>query len=203
VGKLEEEEWMGSHRTWVMAMLAIAMVATACGGDDESSNAAASSETTAAMTATTAAMTATTAASTATTAAPSGSQDTSGGAGNSGHLVLGEETIVFDSARCYLQEQDAAAGGGKILFTAQAFGTNAAGDPITVDVSRYDQDSQFTGDDVIVDIGDPLSGDAVSLRSSSDVGTITVDGSTLRADGLTLTNLDDFTEQSGSFEINC
>lgn len=118
-------------------------------------------------------------------------------------LVLGDETITFDSARCFLEEQDAAAGGGKILFVAQAFGTNAAGDELVIDVSRYDEDSQFEGDDIIIDIGDIFSEDAVSLGGGGPIGTVTVDGSNLSADDLTFNNFDDFSEHTGSFEINC
>ncbi len=125
------------------------------------------------------------------------------GGGNGGTLVLGDETIAFDGARCFLQEQEAAAGGGKILFVVQAFGTNAAGDQLSIDVSRYDEDSQFTGDDIIVDIGDPFSDEAVSLMASADLGTVAIDGSTLSAGALTFVNFDDMSEQGGSFEINC
>jgi len=120
-----------------------------------------------------------------------------------GTLVLGEETISFDNTRCFLQEQDAAAGGGKILFVAQAFGTNADGDELLIDVSRYDEDSRFAGDDIVVDIGDPFSAEAVSWRANAELGTIQVDGSTVSADGLTFVNFDDFSEMPGSFRISC
>ena len=173
------------RNAWLAAGLSFLLVVAACGGDDESAPSNDSSGGTA-----------------ATTAAPSANPAPSSGAGG-GELVIGDETITFDRARCFLQEQDAAGGGGKILFTAQAFGTNAAGDPITLDVSRYDEDSQFTGDDIILDIGDPFSDDAVSLASSADLGTVSVDGSTLSAGDLTFVNFDDFSEQNGSFEINC
>jgi len=126
-----------------------------------------------------------------------------GGASGGGTLVLGEETIELDSARCFLEEQDAAGGGGKILFVAQAFGVDAGGEELVLDVSRYDEDSQFTGDDIIVDIGDPFSDDAVSLRSGGEVGTVAVDGSNLSAEDLVFVNFDDSTEQPGSFDINC
>ena len=125
------------------------------------------------------------------------------GGGDAGSLVIGDETIEFDSARCFLEEQDAAGGGGKILFVAQAFGVDAGGEELVLDVSRYDEDSQFTGDDIIVDIGDPFSDDAVSLRSGGEVGTVAVDGSNLSAEDLVFVNFDDSTEQPGSFDINC
>ncbi len=123
--------------------------------------------------------------------------------GDAGSMVLGDETIVFTSARCFLEEQDAAAGGGKILFVAQGSGTNAAGEAVALDVSRYDEDSQFTGDKSNVVIGDPFSGDAASWDANGDIGTVTVDGSTVSADGLTWVHVDDRTEQPGSFSVNC
>lgn len=126
-----------------------------------------------------------------------------GSGGGGGTLVLGDETIALDSARCFLEEQDAAGGGGKILFVAQGFGTNAAGDELVVDLSRYDEESQFTGDDILVDIGDPFSDDAVSLSASGDIGTIVIDGSTLSASGLTFDNFDDGSQTPGSVQVNC
>ena len=86
---------------------------------------------------------------------------------------------------------------------AQAFGTNAAGDEVVLDISRYDEDSQFHGDDIIVDIGDPFSDGAVSLSAFGEVGTVAVDGSRLSADGLSFLNFDDNSEVAGSFEVNC
>jgi hypothetical protein len=132
----------------------------------------------------------------------SGGDASSVGGGGAGTLVVGDETISLDSSRCFLESQDAV-GGGKILFVAQAFGTNAAGEPLVLDVSRYDEDSQFTGDDIKVDIGDPYSDDAVSLSAIEEVGTVAIDGSTLSADGLTFSNFTDLSEQSGSFEFSC
>ncbi len=123
--------------------------------------------------------------------------------GSAGTLVLGEETVEFDSARCFFEEQDAVGGGGKILFVAQAFGETAAGEPIVIDVSRYDEDSRFTGDNIIVDFGDPFLDDFVSMSAHTDLGTVTVDGSSLSASGLTFLDSSGMAEQSGSFQINC
>jgi len=183
---------MGLKRTWMIAAVALVLIVAGCGDDDDG---AASGNDAPATTA---------APSDAGTTVPSGDDDEPAApSGGNGELVLGDETITFDSARCFLEEQEAAAGGGKILFVAQAFGTNAAGEQVAIDVSRYDEDSQFTGDDIIVDFGDPFSDDAVSLSAKADVGTVSVDGSTLSADGLTFRNFDDNTELTGSFRINC
>ncbi|MEQ8842518.1 MAG: hypothetical protein RIB98_16160 [Acidimicrobiales bacterium] len=124
-------------------------------------------------------------------------------AGGGGTLVLGDETITLDSARCFLEEQDAAAGGGKILFVGQGSGTNADGTELLLDVSRYDEESQFTGDDITVDIGDPFSDDLVSYRAAAEIGTVQIDGSVMSADGLTFSNFDLGEELPGSFQLNC
>lgn len=186
-------------RPWVAAGAAIALSLAACGGDDDSSDAvddaaaadAGDSESEPAG-------------DDAGDAGDDGGEAAGGGGGaGGGTLVLGAETIEFDSARCFLEEQDAAAGGGKILFVAQAFGTTADGEELVLDVSRYDADSQFTGDDIIVDIGDPFSDDSVSMSAKGDIGTVSVDGSRLSAGDLTFFNFDDGTEQPGSFDVNC
>lgn len=184
---------MGLKRAWLIAAVALLLIVAGCGDDDDG---AAGGDDTPATTA---------APSDEGTAAPSGNDDepAAPSGGNGGELVLGDETITFDSARCFLQEQEAAAGGGKILFVGQASGTNAAGEQVMIDVSRYDEDSQFVGDDIVVDIGDPFSDDAVSYLGGSDAFIVSLDGSTLSADGLTFRNFDDNTELSGSFRIDC
>lgn len=171
-------------RHWIAIGGIAALALSACGGDDDGGAEPAPAEADEAGDDTAGDV-----------AAPSGS----GG----GTLVLGDETITFDSARCFLEEQDAAAGGGKILFVAQAYGTNAAGEELVIDVSRYDEDSQFAGDDISVDIGDPFGDDAISYSARGDIGTVAVDGRSLSADGLTFTDFDAGLEAAGSFEIDC
>ena len=124
------------------------------------------------------------------------------GGGSAGTLTLGDETIAFDSARCFLEEQEAAAGGGTIEFVGQAFGTNAAGENVSIDVSRFSGESMFAGDDVSVVIGDPRAGGARSLGSSSPTGTVSLDGSVLSASSITFRD-DQAAEVTASFVINC
>ncbi len=114
-------------------------------------------------------------------AADAGADAGNSGGGGGGELVFDGEAITLDSPLCYLQEQDAAAGGGKILLNAEAQGTTAAGEPIEVDFVRWDEDSQFHGDDVIIGIGDFTTGSYVELNGGGEVGLVTVDGSTLIA----------------------
>ncbi len=134
-----------------------------------------------------------------------GSSGGNGGApaGDAGTVVLGDETIAFDSARCDMQEQAAPEGGGKILFSIQAYGSNANGDEIRVEVSRYDQDSQFVGDKIELVIGDPFSADAVKWNADDVIETVALDGQTAIANNLTFTNGADGTTVAGSFEVHC
>jgi hypothetical protein len=118
-------------------------------------------------------------------------------------VTIGDDVIVLESARCFLQEQDVAGSAGKILFTGQGYGQLTSGEEIVLDVTRYDEDSLFTGDDIEVDVGDPFGDEFYSWTASGDLGTISLDGSTLRADGLTFQHSEDFSEMSGSFELKC
>jgi hypothetical protein len=174
-------------------------LAIACGGDDDDSSggtqATGSNGGTAA-----------TQAPSGNGAAPTQAPPDNGGSaasGGSGTLTLGDEVIELDRSRCYLQEQDVAGSPGKILFTAQGFGTTAAGEDFVLDVSRYDEDSLFYGDDILVDVGDPFGDDFYEWNGASDFGTIELDGSTLRAGGLTFTKDSDGSQVSGAFELVC
>ena len=120
--------------------------------------------------------------------------------GGGGSLVLGDETIALDSARCYLREQTAA--GQKIELTGQAYGTNAAGEAIILDFSRFAEESDFTGDDITVDIGDVYADDAIHLTAKLDIGGVARDGSKLQASNFELRS-DDGSTTAASFEIHC
>jgi hypothetical protein len=127
-------------------------------------------------------------------AAPSGS----GG----GTLVLGDETIQLDSSRCFLQSQPVAGSEGNILATAQGFGTNAAGDEVSIDFTRFDEESQFTGDDISVVVGNPFSDSSVSYFGGVDLGAVDISGSVVSSPEFTLTG-PDFEEITGSFVLEC
>ena len=110
-----------------------------------------------------------------------GDASASGSSGGGGsRLFLDGEEIVLGPGRCYLQEQPAAAGGGSILATAQAQGTNAAGDDVRIDFTRYSADSQFAGDDVNIDVG-PL-GASEGHGGSAPEGAVTVEGNVVSSD---------------------
>lgn len=129
--------------------------------------------------------------------APGGSSS-----GGSGTIVLGDETIEFDEVLCMLEPQEAAAGGGQILFVGQGMGVDADGQDVLLDVSRYDEDSQFAGDVVSVEIGDIMAGDNTSLESRTAAGTVEIEGSTIRAE-VTLTDFTESSELAASFELSC
>jgi hypothetical protein len=184
----------------LIGLCLVTALAIACGGDDDDSSGATQASGSDGGTAATQAPSGDGAAP---TEAPSDSGGGSASGGGGGSLTLGDEVISLDRARCYMQEQDVAGSPGKILFTAQGFGTNADGEDLVLDISRYDEDSLFYGDDILVDVGDPFSDDAVSWHAASDFGTVEQDGSTLRADGLTFMNGSDGSQVSGAFELAC
>jgi len=124
--------------------------------------------------------------------------------GGSGTVVLDGETIVFDQVLCHLESQPAAAGGGNILFVVQGYGVDATNEPVILDVSRFDDDSMFAGDDVQLYIGEiTAAGDARELGATPPAGTVTLDGSTVSVDGLTLEDFAALTEHTVSFTIHC
>lgn len=123
------------------------------------------------------------------------------GGGGTGSLVLDGEEIELGPGLCFLEEQPSAGGGGSILATAQAQGTDAAGEEVRIDFTRYSEDSQFAGDDVSVDVG-PLGG-SVGYSGSEAEGTVSVDGSVVSATDFPLMNSEDLSEITASFTINC
>jgi len=136
-------------------------------------------------------------------AADAGADAGNSGGGGGGELVFDGETISLDQPLCFLEEQDAAAGGGKILLNAQAQGTTAAGEPVDISFVRFDEDSQFYGDDVIIGFGDFTAGSYVELLGGGEVGLVIVDGSTLSANDLTFDDFEAGTQHTVSFELNC
>lgn len=136
-------------------------------------------------------------------AADAGGDAGDAGGGGGGELVFDGETITFDRPLCFLQEQDAAAGGGKILLNAQAQGTTAAGEEIELYFARWDEDSQFHGDDVTIGVGDFTDGSYVELSGGGEVGLVNLEGSTLSASDLTFDNFEAGTQHTASFELNC
>lgn len=120
--------------------------------------------------------------------------------GGGGSVTLEGETVSFDRSRCFLEEQESA--GQTIELTGQGFGTNADGEQVSIDVTRFAEDSALPGDAVDVTVGDPASPDSTSFGTIADIGTVELDGSTLRAEGIEL-QTDDLATVTASFEIAC
>lgn len=176
-------------RRALLAILVLVLVAAACGDDDSSSPTTAPSQD----------------GGSSVGGTDAGSDDTPTPSGSAGFLTLGDERIQFDSARCFLEEQEAAGGGGKILATGQGFGTNADGAEVMIDFTRFDEESRFTGDDLSVTVGDPFEDDSVSYSGSLDLGAVEIDGRRLSGNGFMLQSSDisDTNEYPASFELNC
>lgn len=160
-----------------------------------------------------AAATTTPAAAAASTAAPSARADSAettaaapaGGGAVSGQraLVLGGEAIELDEVLCHLESQPAAGVGGNIEFVVQGHGRNDAGEPVMIDISRYDGESMFPGDAVQLYVGEIASDAAEEYSAQLPVGAVNLDGSTARAEDLALTDLDTSTDVVVSFVIAC
>jgi len=130
-----------------------------------------------------------------------GSTGGASGGDSGGSVAIDGETVTLASARCLLREQTAA--GQRIELTAQATGTNSDGDMVVVDFTRYAKDSDFAGDDISVDIGDPGADDATNLNARLDIGDVDVNGSTVSVSDVEFTGSSDGSTVTGSFEINC
>ena len=113
-----------------------------------------------------------------------GAGDPGGSGGGSGTVVLDGEAVELSTVRCFLESQPAVAGGGNILFVVQGEGANADGETVMVDISRYDDESMFAADVVDLYIGDVTTGDAIEVSASVPTGTVTLEGSNVRADDL-------------------
>jgi hypothetical protein len=129
--------------------------------------------------------------------APSSGSSSSG----SGTLVLPDETIELTSSQCYLKKQTAA--GQDIDLTAQARGTNAAGDAVNLDFTRYANSSSFAGDDITVLIGQPGASNATDLSGRLDRGTVDRSGDTFSINDTQLRNESSGDSVTISFEIQC
>lgn len=137
-------------RSIILLVACLSLVVAACGGGDGEGGAASPP----------AAATDPAATDPATTARAATGPPAEGPGGDS-TVTLGDEVIALDGGPgCYTEPQDTA-GGGQILVTAQLSGTTAAGEPVLIDFTRYDEESMFTGDDVSLAIGtlDSSTGD--------------------------------------------
>ncbi|MBK5221635.1 MAG: hypothetical protein JJE52_01910 [Acidimicrobiia bacterium] len=129
---------------------------------------------------------------------------TTGGAGS---LTLADETIELET-RCYLEEQ--VAGGMTMEYTAQGVGTDADGEAIMLDVTRFaeEEGAVIVGDSVSITLGDPLDINSTTLSylplagmNESDL--VDRDGGNVTGTGVELINDDTGDQVVVSFELAC
>lgn len=127
--------------------------------------------------------------------------------GGAGSLTLDGETIELE-ARCFLEEQVSA--GMTMEYTAQGMGTNADGDDVLLDITRFaaGDDAVIVGDSVSVTIGDPFSPEATSLERIPMVGlgepdVVARDGGNVSGTDVGLIHDDTGETVAISFELTC
>lgn len=130
------------------------------------------------------------------------SRSGSGGGRGASSLVVDGETISVGGALCHLEPEEAAGGGGgMILATAQNTGTDAAGDLVSIDFTRYDADSMFHGDDVTLNVGEV--GDPKTYTAHLDEGAIPVSNGVVSGQDITMRDAEADVEVVVSFEMVC
>lgn len=155
-------------RWWAAVPLTVGLALVGCNGDDGGSDSGADADATASTT----------------PAATAGGGSNDGGGGSAGVMTLGDAEIAIDSLRCFFEEQPRAGLGGVFTHTAQGRGTNADGEGVILDLSRARAEDGTVEDDIIVDIGDPGSDDAVGLRASGPEGLIAFGDGSAAASGV-------------------
>jgi hypothetical protein len=131
-----------------------------------------------------------------------GSEEIPGGeaAGGASTLTFGGEEIALNARGCYAEEQEVA--GSIITLTAQASGTNAAGEDIIVDFTRFAPGGTVSeGDDILIDIG-PL-GASMTYQAGLPFESVPVDDGVLTVAETTFSSFDDGSEVAVSVAIVC
>lgn len=164
------------NKWWLAAPLAMGLVVAACGGDDDSADDAAT-EAPAEAAATEAA------AEEPTTEPVDDSADQAPGSGIA-VAMLGDEEITIESALCFFEEQERAGLGGVWTHTAQASGTNAAGEPVTIGLDRARNEDETIEDSIYVNIGEPAADDFVGLTADGPEGLIEFGDLSVSAEGV-------------------
>jgi hypothetical protein len=196
-------------RWWLAAPLALGLIVAACNGDDEATPAPEAAEPSAAAEVTEEAPAEETSEETSEEApaedpaeAPAADGDDGEAAASIGTVTLDGEAISLTRMLCFFEEQPRAGLGGVFTHTAQGQGTDAAGEPVILDMSRARAEDGTVEDDVIVDIGDFTAEDAISLRASGPEGLVTFGEGSVSGDGI---EVSDFGEDARvlTFDVPC
>ena len=188
-----------TNRWWVAVPLTVGLVVAACSGDDDGADANGDDADA-------------TAASVGATVAPAITPEPvpdptpvpadDGGRSADSTMTLGGELIVIDRMLCFFEEQPRAGLGGVFTHTAQGQATDAAGEPVILDLTRSRDEDGTVADTVLVDIGDPFSDDAVSLSANGPEGSIDFGDSSASAADLELTDFESDPVML-SFDVSC
>jgi hypothetical protein len=131
-----------------------------------------------------------------------GSGEVSGGdaVGSSTLTFDGEEIALDNSLGCYAEEQEVA--GSIITLTAQASGTNAAGEDVLVDFTRFAPGGTVgESDDILIDIG-PL-GATTTYQAALPFESVPVNSGVLTVAETAFSSFDDGSEVTASVAIVC
>lgn len=131
-----------------------------------------------------------------------GSEEVSRGepGGGASTLTFDGEEIALNARGCYAERQEVA--GSIITLTAQASGTNAAGEDVIVDFTRFAPGGTVgESDDILIDIG-PL-GATTTYQAALPFESIPVDGGVLTVAETAFSSFDDGSEVTASVLIVC
>ena len=121
-------------------------------------------------------------------------------AGGASSVTFDGEEIALDALGCYSEEQEVA--GSIMTLTAQASGTNAAGENVIVDFTRFAPGGTVSeSDDILIDIG-PLT-DSRTYQANLPFESVTVVDGVLTVSETTFMSFDDGTEVMVSIAIVC
>jgi hypothetical protein len=179
---MEDKVMKISTKWWMAVPLAVGLIVAACGDDGD----AATPDPTDVPEATDVPVAATEAPVDLATEEPAGGA----AAAATAVIVFGDEEIAIDRLLCYFEEQPRAGLGGVYTHTAQGSGTTAAGEPIIIDLSRARDEDGTVGDDILVDIGEPGSEEAIGLRAVGAEGLIQFGESSVAAADVELTDFE-------------
>jgi hypothetical protein len=123
-----------------------------------------------------------------------------GSGGGASSLMFDGEEIALDARGCFAERQEVA--GSIITLSAQASGTNAAGEGIIVDFTRFAPGGTVAeGDDILIDIG-PL-GETRTYQANLPFESVPIDSGVLTVAETMFTSFDGLSDVTVSVLIAC